>query len=158
MATDEEWCSWLDLYEQRVESEDTGVIAMQETTEKKTAKTVSEEIKDLGDILLDDATGITWDLYRLNQKEKLDLKIRMALFPESVKVKECGKEVRRYITDSNDLLIHRIIIQLFFQYEIVESNDASLRERHVRFYSYRSPPFDSKNSLYITGTRKTRLR
>lgn len=78
---------WMDEYDKRVDVEE--VPALIKEPEKR-PKTVSDELQDLCDILLDDATGVTWDLYRLDQRDKLDLKIRMALFPESIKVKEDG--------------------------------------------------------------------
>lgn len=51
-------------------------------------RTVQNELQEYCDALLDDAIGVTWDLYRLNQKDQLDLKVRWALFPESVYVDE----------------------------------------------------------------------
>lgn len=51
-------------------------------------RTVQSELQEYCDALLDDAIGVTWDLYRLNQKDQLDLKVRWALFPESVHVDE----------------------------------------------------------------------
>lgn len=82
----------MDNYSKQEEAESVVQVYEAEKAQEK-RKTVSDEIQNLADILLDDATGLTWDLYRLDQRDKLDLKIRMALFPESVKVKECGKEV-----------------------------------------------------------------
>lgn len=55
--------------------------------------TVSDELQDLCDIAIDDSMNVTWDLYRTTQRRELVLKIRMALFPESVKLKPCNKEV-----------------------------------------------------------------
>ena len=95
MASNVEWNKWLEKYE----AEDKGALIKFEEDEKTPqkpeviVKTVADELQILANILLDDATGVTWDLYRLNQRDKLDLKIRMALFPESIRVKENGKEV-----------------------------------------------------------------
>lgn len=87
MASDEQWRMWMDEYSKRVDAEKVPAVVQEP---EKRPKTVSDELQDLCDILLDDATGVTWDLYRLDQRDKLDLKIRMALFPESIKVKEDG--------------------------------------------------------------------
>lgn len=99
-------------------------------------RTVSEELQILCDILMDDATGITWDLYRPNQLDKLNLKIRMALFPQSVKVKEEG-EVSKWKSKKQ---IKRSLIEIFSQYEIVDSSDAILKEKNVR-------PVDTTNLI-----------
>lgn len=42
-------------------------------------RTVKKDLQEFCDLLLDDATGVTWDLYRHDQKDKLELKVRMAL-------------------------------------------------------------------------------
>jgi hypothetical protein len=55
--------------------------------------TIEETLQEYCDIVLDDATGVTWDLYRPDQKDKLELKVRLALFPESVSVNEKTGEV-----------------------------------------------------------------
>lgn len=102
MASEEQWRLWMDRYAQ--ENSDKSVAVMKEELEKVDAewtvvqqpevKTVSKELECLGNILLDDSTGITWDLYRLDQRDKLELKIRMALCPESVQVDEKTGRVR----------------------------------------------------------------
>lgn len=56
-------------------------------------RTVRDELQSLCDISLDDATGITWDLYRPNQKDKLELKVRLALYPDSVTVDQYTGQV-----------------------------------------------------------------
>lgn len=97
MATNEQWRQWMEEYGKRVDVEEVPQevarvhdIPQEEEEEAPKIKSVSDELQDLCDILLDDATGVTWDLYRLDQRDKLDLKIRMALFPESISVKENG--------------------------------------------------------------------
>lgn len=102
MASEEQWRLWMDRYAQ--ENSDKSVAVMKEELEKvdtewtvvqqPEVKTVSKELECLGNILLDDSTGITWDLYRLDQRDKLELKIRMALCPESVQVDEKTGRVR----------------------------------------------------------------
>lgn len=102
MASEEQWRLWMDRYAQ--ENDEKSVAVMKEELEKVDAewtvvqqpevKTVSKELECLGNILLDDSTGVTWDLYRLDQRDKLELKIRMALYPESVQVDEKTGRVR----------------------------------------------------------------
>lgn len=58
--------------------------------------TVKAQLQELCDILLDDAIGVTWDIYRSNEKEKLELKVRFALFAESVVVDEETGQVSSY--------------------------------------------------------------
>lgn len=58
------------------------------------SRTVTDTLQELCDSLLDDATDITWDIYRLDDFEALELKIRLALFPESVQVDEQTGEPR----------------------------------------------------------------
>ena len=57
-------------------------------------KTIQETLQEYCDIILDDATGVTWDLYRPDQKDKLELKVRLAMWAESVSVNEDSGEVR----------------------------------------------------------------
>lgn len=57
------------------------------------ARTVADKLQDYCDILQDDATGIKWDLYRPDQREQLDLKVRLALYEQSVKVDELTGQV-----------------------------------------------------------------
>lgn len=54
-------------------------------------KTVKDALQELCDSHLDDATDVTWDLYRLDDFDKLELKVRLALFAESVTVDENGE-------------------------------------------------------------------
>lgn len=55
--------------------------------------TIADALQNYCDILLDDATGIKWDLYRPDQRDKLDLKVRLALYEKSVKVDELTGQV-----------------------------------------------------------------
>ena len=64
-----------------------------ETTALARRLTIQESLQEYCDIILDDATGVTWDLYRAEQKDKLELKVRLALFSESVSVNERTGEV-----------------------------------------------------------------
>lgn len=48
--------------------------------------TIADKLQDYCDILLDDATGVTWDLYRPDQRDKLELKVRLALYDKSVRL------------------------------------------------------------------------
>lgn len=56
--------------------------------------TISDELQSYCDMILDDVTDITWDLYLPEQRSLLDLKVRMALFPETIVVDEKTGEVR----------------------------------------------------------------
>lgn len=102
MASEEQWREWMERYAK--ENNENSVAVVKEEPEKvdtewtmvqqPEVKTVSNELECLGNILLDDSSGITWDLYRLDQRDKLELKIRMALCPESVKIDETTGKVR----------------------------------------------------------------
>lgn len=60
----------------------------------RSTRTVEQALQDYCDILLDDATGVTWDLYRPDQRDKLELKVRLALYEESVSVDKDNGQVR----------------------------------------------------------------
>lgn len=61
-------------------------------------QTIQETLQEYCDIILDDATGVTWDLYRPDQKDKLELKVRLAMWAESVSVNEDSGEVRNSLS------------------------------------------------------------
>lgn len=46
--------------------------------------TVEQALQDYCDTSLGDATGVTWDLFRPDQRDLLDLRVRLALYEESV--------------------------------------------------------------------------
>lgn len=65
-------------------------------------KTVLSDLQLLCDITLNDTTtGITWDLYRSDQKDRMDLKLRLALYPESVSTNEETGEIQPIMESPN---------------------------------------------------------
>lgn len=99
MATEAEWKTWMDSIEGQRAIESMLLLDQEEDrpiVEKKkkpvVPKTVSAELQDLCDIY-DEGDGVTWDLYRLDQRDQLNLKVHLALFPEAVRVKKNSTEV-----------------------------------------------------------------
>lgn len=107
MASDQQWKQWLAEYEV-VHDKDVPVKEEPEKVPETPKQTVFRELQCLADMQDDSGSGITWDLYRANQRDKLELKVRIALFPDTIQVDEKTGKV-----SSNCIFLEIIIYSLY---------------------------------------------